>query len=191
VALKPLTVEEIKAKLRSTHPADRPKVVTSDPYKAPVQQAKVVAEKMMEGAAKKVEQLEAHIEKLTGQLRQVATGLEVRKRMTPNDLRDALNSMFETYNFSPAEEMVQMLRDPNHPYYVIEIPQRLKILSELQSYVMPKLKSTEVTGEVKHKHTIVIKRYGADGIAKMEEAPVIQAMETRRAIDVTSEVRSE
>lgn len=145
----------------------------------------------MAGAAKKVEQLEAHIEKLTGQLRQVATGLEVRKRMTPNDLRDALNSMFETYNFSPAEEMVQMLRDPSHPYYVIEIPQRLKILSELQSYVMPKLKSTEVTGEVKHKHTIVIKRYGADGTVKTEEAPVIQAMETRKAIDVASEVRSE
>lgn len=112
--------------------------------------------------------------------------------MTPSDLRDALNSMFETYNFSPAEEMVQMLQDPSHPYYVQEIPQRLKILTELQSYVMPKLKSTEVTGEVKHKHTIVIKRYGADGSVKTEDAPVIAPLESRRAIiDVPSEVRNE
>jgi hypothetical protein len=186
VAKQPLTADQIKELLRSTHPADRAKVTKQAPV--PVSANEVRREVV--SASNRVNELEAHIGKLTSQLKQVATGLEVRKRMTPNDLRDALNALFETYNFSPAEEMVQMLRDPNHPYYVIEIPQRLKILSELQSYVMPKLKSTEVTGEVNHKHTIVIKRYGADGSVKTEDAPVIAPMESRRQIMDVEEVKS-
>lgn len=184
----PMTAEELKARLRSTHPADRANTAAAY-LKAPVNEAKKIAEKAVAATTNRVNELEAHIEKLTGMIRQVSQGLEVRKRMSPDDLRDALNGLFATYNFSPAEEMVMMIKDPSHPYYVSDPGMRLKILSELQSYVMPKLKSTEVKGTVDHKHTIVIKRFGADGVVSTEKAPVLEKTEERRQIMDVEEVK--
>jgi hypothetical protein len=186
--LPPLTAEQLRERLRSTHPAERANSAAGY-LKAPVREAKKIAEQAVAKTSNRVNELEAQLTKLTGQLMQVSQGLEVRKRMSPDDLRDALNSLFETYNFSPAEEMVQMIKDPSHPYYVEDPAMRLRILSELQSYVMPKLKSTEIKGTVDHKHTIVIKRFGDDGKVTTEAPPVMEKMEDRKQIMDVEEVK--
>lgn len=178
------TPEQVKHLLRGTHPADRDKVA-QDTYRAPVAAAKAQADKVMAASAAHTASLKAEVEKLTAQLSMVSVGLEQRKRMTPQDMRDALNGLFATYNFSPAEELVLMLKDPSHPYYIMDAGMRVAVLKELNSYVMPKLKSTEITGEVKHKHTIVIKRFGADG------GHTIEAPAPPPALEVPAEVRHE
>lgn len=179
------TPEQIKQIVRSAHPAEREKVAI-DLHRAPVKAAASLAQKVVASATNQVNELSAEVDRLTEQLRAVSIGLQNRKRMTPQDLRDALNGLFETYNFSPAEELVMMLKNPSHPHYIQETGMRIKVLSELQSYVMPKLKNTEVTGEVKHKHTIVIKRFGDDNTVTMEELP---PPVNREAIPVESEVK--
>lgn len=153
------TPEQIKQIVRSTHPAERQKVAINL-HQVPVKAAANLAQQVVAKTTNQVNELNAEVERLTKQLAEVASGLQIRKRMSPQDLRDALNGLFETYNFSPAEELVMMLKNPAHPYYIQDVGMRTKVLFELQAYVMPKLKSTEITGEVKHKHTIVIKQYG-------------------------------
>jgi|SRR5688572_3253159 len=91
------------------------------------------------------------------------TRMRTRGRETPMELRAALNELFKNYDFSPAEELVRMLMDRAYEYHVKDLGLRKAILCELQQYVMPKLKSTEITGRIDHAHTIVIQRYGEDG----------------------------
>jgi len=179
------TPDQIKAIVRGTHPAERQKVAI-DLTRAPVQAAGNLAAKVVASATNQVNELKAEVERLRGLLQGTATALEKRKRMTPQDMRDALNGLFESYNFSPAEELVQMVMDPTHQFYITDIRLRTSVLQDLNTYVMPKLKSTEIKGEVEHKHTIVIKRFGDDGVTKLEpfEAPV-----NREAIPVESEVK--
>lgn len=180
------TPEQIKQIVRSTHPSERQKVAI-DLARAPVKAAADLATKVVASASNRVNELTAEVERLTALMQSTAGKLEQRKRMTPQDMRDALNGLFETYNFSPAEELVLMLKDPSHPFYITDIKLRTSVLEGLNSYVMPKLKSTEIKGEVEHKHTIVIKRFGDDGVAKLE--PFI-APTNREAIPVESEVRN-
>ena len=180
------TPEQIKQIVRSTHPAERQKVAINL-HQAPVKAAANLAHQVVAKTTNQVNELNAEVEKLTKQLAEVANGLQIRKRMSPQDLRDALNGLFETYNFSPAEELVMMLKNPAHPFYIEDRGMRIKVLTDLQSYVMPKLKSTEITGEVKHRHTIVIKRFGDDNTVTMEELP---PPVNREAIPVESEVRN-
>ena len=160
----------MKALLRGTHPADRDKMAR-DTYRAPVAAAKALADKVVASATTQVGALSAEVARLTAMLQGTSTALEKRKRMTPQDMRDALNGLFESYNFSPAEELVLMLKDPNHEFYIQDARLRTSVLLDLNKYVMPTLKSTEITGEVKHKHTIVIKRFGPDGGHTLEAPP--------------------
>ncbi len=179
------TPEQIKQIVRSTHPSERQKVAI-DLAQAPVKAAATLANKVVASASNRVNELSAEVERLTAMLQTTSVALEKRKRMTPQDMRDALNGLFETYNFSPAEELVMMLKNPAHPFYITDLRLRTSVLQDLNSYVMPKLKSTEIKGEVEHKHTIMIKRFGEDGVTKIE--PFV-APANREAIPVESEVR--
>lgn len=115
---------------------------------------------------------------------QLQRGVSQLQRKTPKDLRDALNLLFEKHDFSPAEELVEMVLETDSTgQYVLSPDQRIRILSDLQSYVMPKLKSVEVSGEVEHKHSIVIVRYGDDGRTSRE---VLEPPKQRDAIDVVA-----
>lgn len=176
------TAEEIRAILRETHPGDRAQAVESlvaDTARSVTAQASARAEEAALRVEKKVSQLKEQVAKLN-------TGLEVRKRMSPDDLRDALNSLFATYNFSPAEELVQMCMRPEHPFFITDLRLRVNVLQDLNSYVMPKLKSTEIKGSVDHRHThaITIVRIGEDGKLTKEE----KTLEGPRKIDVIAEV---
>lgn len=115
--------------------------------------------------------------------------LEMRRRENPAELRAALNGLFAKYDFSPAEELVRMLKDPTYEYHVKDLNLRKQILCDLQQYVMPKLKSTEITGEIDHSHTIVIRRFGEDGkvtdsLLPAPVAPVIDVGAMPRLTDV-------
>lgn len=96
--------------------------------------------------------------------------LDRTSRKTPEELRHALNMMFETINFSPAEELARMcMETDSEGRFALGTSERIRILSELNSYVMPKLKSVEVSGKVDHQHTIEIHRFGADGSVRTEK----------------------
>lgn len=181
------TADEIREllRIRQLHPADRAKAL--DKLKSQTgQEVQESVKKSLAEQSKKAEKAgaeTAELEKRLSQLRTQMQGLEVRSRMSPQDLRAALNGLFETYNFSPAEELVMMLKDPKHPYYIDNVHLRVKVLGDLQSYVMPKLKNTEIQGRVEHAHKITIMRIGDDGVVKKEEM--------RTAIPVESRVRTE
>jgi uncharacterized protein YeeX (DUF496 family) len=154
------------------HPADRPAATVDSVMKkirgdleAPVQRAIAQASNVQQRAI----DLERRVEEVTAKLEETSRAVVARSRMTPQDLRDALMELFKTYDFSPAEDMVRMLKDSSYEHYVQNIHLRVKILSELQSYVMPKLKNTEVQGKVEHSHKITIMRIGDDGVPLQEK----------------------
>lgn len=144
-----------------------------------VEDANARANKVIAKVERKLDDVARHAESLSTELRR-------RDRMTPSDLRNALNQLFDTYDFSPAEELVGMLMDKGHEHYIKDTRLRVTVLSELQSYVMPKLKSTEIKGEVEHKHTVVVVRYGEDGVVRREEAPVLRGREAVTDVEVVS-----
>lgn len=124
-----------------------------------------------EQATRAVNRVTKKLEEVSDHVKTLSTEIQRRDRMTPTDLRKALNDLFSTYDFSPAEELVQMLMNKGHEHYIDDVRLRVNVLSELQSYVMPRLKSTEIKGEVEHKHTVVVVRYGEDGSVTQEQAP--------------------
>ena len=93
-------------------------------------------------------------------------------RQTPQELRDRLNIIFAENKFSPAEELVRMAMGivcADGRTYTLTTQQRISILSDLQQYVMPKLKSVELGGKVEHEHTVIVVRYGEDGTIRQEK----------------------
>jgi hypothetical protein len=135
-----------------------------------VEEPKIIAQ----AAAQEVKEAVAEAKTLATNMQTKVAELEnkliaARRRSTPQEMRTAMNELFEKYDFSPAEEMIQMLKDPGHAHYIVDVGMRVRVLSDLQSYVMPKLKSTEIHGEVEHSHTIKILRIGQDGKAQVED----------------------
>jgi len=115
---------------------------------------------------RRAEEMEARIEELTGRV-------VAQRRRTPQELRDSLLALFERDDFSPAEEMYAMYRETDGAgHHVCTPDQRIKLLQELTSLVMPKLKTVEVRGHIDHQHRVIIKRYGEDGKV-MIEAPKV------------------
>lgn len=167
------TPEEIRMLLMRTHPADQPKVVAKI-VKSDTKEALTDAKQAAKSATKAAEKAEALKEKVTELQKQthaLSQSLAIRQRMTPQDLRDALTGLFGSYNFSPAEELVQMIADPTHPFFISDVRLRVSVLQDLNSYVMPKLKNVEIQGRVKHAHTVTILRIGPDGKRVKEVLP--------------------
>jgi hypothetical protein len=139
---------------------------------------------MMTGKPMQAPVMIDQVHDLQSKMEAMHQSLSKLSRSTPADLRKVMMHLFETNDFSPAEELISMAlgrecRDGRT--YELTADQRVRILSELNSYVMPKLRSVEVKGEVEHKHRVVIVRYGDDGNTRQEE---MAAPKQRDAIDV-------
>lgn len=124
------------------------------------------------------------VQSLSERVEDLVKKVEIRGRSTPQELRAALNALFEAEQFSPAEELMRMLTDKEHEFYVTDLQMRVRILTELQQYVMPKLKSTEIRGKIDHAHTIVIQRIGSDGQVMREPLRVPGPREVRPVTDI-------
>lgn len=113
---------------------------------------------------------ERRMNDLEKKLAEVKRTITTRGRKSPTELRAALGDLFEAYDFSPAEELVRMVMEKREDgKFTMGDSLRVKVLSELQSYVMPKLSATKVEGRVDHQHTVMIVRYGEDGAIQTEK----------------------
>lgn len=91
-----------------------------------------------------------------------AMALKNTRRMTPAEIREGLDLLFQKYNFSPVEELIIIAQNTDNEVTQVSI---CKFLTE---FMLPKLKTVEVKGQVDHNHTIVIRRFGPDG-KKLDE----------------------
>lgn len=111
-----------------------------------------------------------------------------REKKSTAEIQEALDLIMQKHDMEPAEELVKMVMEKQDDgQWVLTNDQRIKILTDLTQYRMPKLKSVEVAGNVNHKHEIIIVRYGEDGkvsrdskgpapeVAKGREQPMIEA----------------
>jgi hypothetical protein len=96
-------------------------------------------------------------------------------KMTKNQKMYAIDTLLDKYGLHPVEEMIKWIQGKQDPNVMpLTSDQRVKLLSELASYTVPKLKSVEhnVTGEVGM--TIRIVKFG-DAVKedKILEAEVV------------------
>lgn len=139
-----------------------------------VKDALVDGRKTIERAIESAEAVEARAKQLVEHMVKAKMALEVRKRMSPEDLRAAVYGLFEAYNFSPLEEIILMLKDPSNPFFITCPKLRASVLFDLNSYMMPKLKTVESNHKHDHTHTVIIKRYGDDGVVTREKKPALE-----------------
>lgn len=145
------------------------------------------------------EEMKNQVNSLEERLKEVKSLITTRGRRSPTELRAALGDLFDAYDFSPAEELVRMVMEKNEDgRFVLEPGLRTKILSELQSYVMPKLSATKVEGHVDHSHTVLVVRYGDDGKVSQEPMKAANAVVTasgvgklQEPLDIKSEVMTD
>lgn len=137
----------------------------------------VVVKEPTQVAEKKIHEVE---KKVNGLIEKVAA----RARRTPMELREALLSVFERDDFSPVEELYGLYkkRDDTALGHFLTADQRIKILSELTSYVLPKLRTVEHSGRVEHSHKITVLRFGEDG--KVTSEPMGERRKLDNAVDV-------
>jgi hypothetical protein len=83
------------------------------------------------------------------------------QKMTPQERHKTLDEIVRKYGIEPAEELIRMCAErAENGAYILSPDQRIKILTELQQYRMPKLKSIEMQGTVDHTLTVVVKKFG-------------------------------
>ena len=92
-----------------------------------------------------------------------------KKKRTAAELRAAMDLLMEKHDFSPIEELIGIAIDLRDRPLMMNL--RVSILQDLASYVQPKLKSVEMSGQVDHQHHIHIVRYGPDGAVTREQLP--------------------
>ena len=86
------------------------------------------------------------------------------KKLTPAQIREGLDLLFQQYDFSPVESLVKLAmctQDENL---------QARVCMFLTELVLPKLKSVEVSGSVDHTHTVVIRRFGPAG--EVQDSPL-------------------
>jgi hypothetical protein len=83
------------------------------------------------------------------------------QKMTPQERIKTLDEICRKHGIEPAEELIRMCAERNPDgTFLLSPDQRIKILTELQQYRMPKLKSIEMQGTVDHTLTVVVKKFG-------------------------------
>jgi hypothetical protein len=83
------------------------------------------------------------------------------RKLTPSEIREGIDALFQKYDFSPVENLVLLcMGQPDKP---LTTAQEIQINMFLTEFLIPKLKSVEVKGQVDHVHTIVMRRFGPDG----------------------------
>jgi len=107
----------------------------------------------------------------------------------PVDFHRRLVEILADRKFDPVEELVVMCQEEWLPpgatkkTWRLDASLRVKVMTELMQYLMPKLKAVEVSGKLDHSHTINIVRYGEDGTVKVEQSKPLDAPQ---AVDVGS-----
>lgn len=152
------------------------------------------------GVATHAQVNDQELEALEAQVKVLEKITEKKKRRTASELRAAMDILMEKYDFSPAEELIKLALEKREGgdfdgMYELDASGqrslRVSILQELMGYVQPKLKSVEVTGEVKHSHEVHIIRWGDDGQVRKESltnpgnrlAIPVEATVTREAVE--------
>lgn len=92
--------------------------------------------------------------KTVEQLSRKLDALKRTNKMTPAELRQGLDLLFAKYDFSPAEELIRTSMETND----VSLATRINMF--LLEFVLPKLKSVEVSGTIDHNHVVVIRRFG-------------------------------
>ncbi len=145
-------------------------------------QGVAVAEESLRAISHEVvdETIESKVVKAMEKLKEDRAG----KLLSASEMRAALFSICAKYDIDPMEELVkytlpQKVRNKLGLTDEVSVEMRVKVLSDLVGYMIPKLKSVEVSGTVDHEHHIEIVRYGEDGTVRREKvtpntAPVIQ-----------------
>jgi hypothetical protein len=127
-----------------------------------------------------------------GELQRKVEALDrrVRRARSAKELREALDVLFEKYDFNPARELIEIVaglrdaeltcRDQQGNLLVTRATElRVRILQDLLGYATPKLKSVEVTGAIEHNHNISVVRYGEDGSVRKERTRAIPVQSER------------
>ncbi len=136
-----LTVEQIRAKL-----AGLPVPQTS---------AQRTADKL-ERTAKQVDRMVNKI-----------ASMKKSAGMTPVQIRQGLDLLFQKYDFNPAEELIRTSMETDD----VSLATRINMF--LVEFVLPKLKSIEVSGSIDHNHSVVIRRFGPGGEIQDSPAKVL------------------
>jgi hypothetical protein len=105
-------------------------------------------------------------EKLRGMKRKI-DALKSGRKLTPAQIRESMDLLFQHYDFSPIEELIKMAIGTE------EERTKKDICMFLTEFMVPKLKSVEISGQVDHTHTVVIRRYGENG--KITDQPLPRA----------------
>ena len=145
--------------------------------------AHLQTEEVRKGAGLEVPESPALDVEPGGEISQIAKDGIIHKirelRRTPTELRKVLDLILQHYDVEPMLELVKMGMDSAN----VSPELRAKIWMELQSYRMPKLKSIEHSGTVRHQHNVVIVRFGEDGKIRTEKS-LATVMSGERVIDV-------
>ena len=105
--------------------------------------------------AAKAEQLSSEMRDVKARLDQLAA-IKQAKKLTPQQIRENIDLLFQKYDVSPVEELIKMAMSTQSEALAA------KIWLSLVEYMLPKVKSIEVSGAVEHTHKVVIRRFGKD-----------------------------
>lgn len=92
-------------------------------------------------------------------------------RKTAHERRWELEKMLQKHDLHPLEEMILMLKGESRHEAPLTTDQRIKLLSELASYVVPKMKSVEHSGTLTQHMTLHIMKF--DDLPLPEEKVVV------------------
>lgn len=93
------------------------------------------------------------------------------------NLKTLLDELFKRHGVEPAEELVRMATERDAlGNFILTIDQRIKIWSDLLSYRMPRLKAMEVSGQLDHSLTVIVRKFG-EGDMLIERARPIEIVE--------------
>lgn len=89
---------------------------------------------------------------------------------TNANLRTLLDQLFKRHGVEPAEELLKMaMKRDAIGNFELTTDQRIKVWAELLAYRMPKLKAQEVSGQIDHSLTVIVRKFG-DGDTLIERS---------------------
>jgi len=145
------SVEEIRSRM------NRPAKIELGAIAAPEKKETAVAFKkeVLADVDHKLTSMEAKIKSLSS-----------GRKLTPAEIRESMDLLFQKYDFSPVEELIKMAMSTD------DEGRKQRICEFLTEFMIPKLKSIEVKGQVEHNHVVVVRRFGMDGTPR--DVPVIR-----------------
>jgi len=94
--------------------------------------------------------------------------LQQRGKLSISEARTTLESLCIKHGIQPAEELLLMVKQKDkNGCALLTVDQRIKILSELLGYQMPKLKAVETHSLTDMNLTVVVRKFGDNVTEKM------------------------